>query len=594
MFRRIQGFTPVRNGIYGAWVVLFSIFLAGCGGLAGDPVIVATLPPEAVAPPAAPDIANGAQLFAQHCIACHAVNGNGQGELVLNGQIPAMPSFLNSAYVGSQTPQRYYNVVTFGNLQNLMPPWNETLTEQERWDVALYAYTLAYTPEQITTGAQRAPTLPEDVRPSPEALYLQSDVDLFNALKNRPGNSFSDSDLRGIVAYWRTSAFAGGTLAPEVTSEPLPATITIRGTVTHNTAGATLPAEMTVSLRYGNAEAGIQAQTTPLLPDNTYVFENVPVTADFAYVTVIFYQDRVFASNVVTTDELAVVTELPIALYSITEDPFVVTIRQIDTTIQPHEVADVGTGLVFTQRVTFFNASDRVYTLSRPIGEGVFPSVVWQLPPGSIVLNLDNPTRYIISDEQDIIVDTQLLLPGDHTMQVIYFVPYSEGAVIDQPLTNAIEGTINFTLMPNTLALLDERLQKTSSADADSNTYSGVVNIPFGTTWKYELRGSLVAPVAVTPGIVTTDNLLPLVLIGLVVIGGIGVAYWVWRGRSPNLNSDINALVRQIAELDALHTNGHINHDAYQQQRQALKARLAALMSGKTTSNDNPSDSLTT
>ncbi len=573
-------------------LLFFSMVLAGCGGLAGDPVIVATLPPEAVAPATPPDIANGARLFAQHCIACHGENGNGQGELVLNGQIPAMPSFLNSAHVGAQTPQRYYNVITFGNLQNLMPPWNETLTEQERWDVALYAYTLAYSPEQVTTGAQLAPTLPEDTRPTAENMYLQSDVDLVNALKNRPGNSFSDSDLRGVVAHWRISAFVGGALAPEVTAEPLPESITIRGIITNQTAGASVPAGAMVALRYGNPDVGIQAQTTTLLPDNSYIFENVPVDADFAYVTVIFYQDRVFASDVLTAAELSIETDLPITLYDITEDPFVVTIRQIDTIVQPHEVADVGTGLVFTQRITFFNASDRVYTLSRPISDGVFPSVVWQLPPGAIVLNVDNPARYVISDEQDIIVDTQFLLPGDHTMQVIYFVPYTEGAVIDQPVTNAIDGTINFTLTPPTLLILDERLQKAPSADANSNTYSGVVNIPFGTTWKYEIRGSLVATTDTTPGIITADNLLPILLISLVIIVGMVVGYLILRGRSKNSNTAINALVRQIAELDALHSGGHLNHDAYQQQRQALKAQLAALMSGKP-ENNTPDSSAT-
>lgn len=591
---KIPKFKGKRVTRYCLILLVFIIILAGCGGLAGDPVIVATLPPEVVLPSEAPNLANGAQLFAQHCSACHGTNGNGRGDLVETGQIPAMPSFLDSAHVGTQTPQQYYSIITSGNLQNLMPPWNETLAEQERWDVALYVYTLAYTPEQIRTGEQIATAIPVQDVPDTNSLYIQSDAALFETFRNRPGNTISDSDLRGFVAYLRASNFAGGALAPEVTREPLPATITIRGTVTQQTAGASIPADTTVALRYGNAEVGIQTQATRLLPDNTYIFEDVPVNADFAYVTVIFYQDRVFASDVRTPNELDVVTELPIALYAITEDPFVVTISQVDTVLQPHEVAEVGTGLVFTQRITFKNAADRAYSLSRPIGEGTYPSVVWQLPPGAIILNLDNPARYIVSDEQDIIVDTQMLLPGEHTMQIIYFVPYTEGAIIDQPLTNALDGTLNFTVIPNTLTIFDDRLQLVTT-DTNTNaekSYTGSVNIPFGSSWKYEIRGSLSAAPATPPGIVTADNLLPMLLIAIIIGVLLAVGYVLLRRRAPNPNIEINALVRQIAELDTLHTSGHINHDAYQQQRQELKIRLAALMSGNATT-DSPNSPTT-
>lgn len=581
----------MRNLFYS---FVLALLLAGCGGLAGDPVIVATLPPEAAAPAMPPDVASGAQLFAQHCTACHGINGAGDGELVQSGQIPAMPSFLESAHVGAQTPQDYYRIITNGNLQKLMPPWNETLTEQERWNVAMYVYTLAYTPQQLSDGERAAAAVPADALPDTESLYAQSDADLFATLKNRAGNTLSDSDLRDFVAYWRTSNFAGGALTPEVTAEPLPENITIRGTVTNNTAGAAMPEELAVSLRYGNLEAGIQSKTTIVQADGSYSFENVPVNAEFAYVTVAFYQERPFASDVLTATELDAVTELPINLYEITEDPFNVTITQIDTSIQPHQVSDVGTGLVFTQRITFHNASDRAYSLSRPLGEGVYPSVVWQLPPGAIVLNLDNPSRYVVSEEQNIIVDTQFLPPGDHTMQVIYFVPYSDGAVIDQPVTNAIDGTLNFTLTPETLTLIDDRLQRVDagseaeSGAAAGKVYTGTVNIPFGTAWKYEIRGSLFASTDTIPGVVTADTLLPVLLIGIVLVVVIVGAYLLLKGgQKSNPNQEINALVRQIAELDTLHNSGQINHDAYQQQRQVLKARLASLMSSKTAPQTN-------
>ncbi len=33
-----------------------------------------------------------------------------------------------------------------------MPPWNEKLTDAQRWDVTMYVYTLANTPDQLAQG----------------------------------------------------------------------------------------------------------------------------------------------------------------------------------------------------------------------------------------------------------------------------------------------------------------------------------------------------------------------------------------------------------------------------------------------------------
>jgi hypothetical protein len=71
------------------------------------------------------------------------------------------------------------------------------------------------------------------------------------------------------------------------------------------------------------------------------------------------------------------------------------------------------------------------------------------------------------------------------------------------------------------------------------------------------------------------------------VLIALGVAYALTRRRARSAppadvqvdkNRLIDALTRQIAELDDSHDRGQINHDVYQRQRQQLKARLAELM----------------
>ncbi|MCX9076364.1 MAG: c-type cytochrome, partial [Candidatus Methanoperedens sp.] len=134
------------------------LFLAACSGLAGEPQIVATLPsrPEVVdvgLPSAPPDIVQGAQIYAENCIRCHGPGGQGNGELVLNGQIPTPPrDFTDPATTRDQALTEWFATITNGRLENLMPPWGNSLSESERWAVALYTYTLNYLPDQLDDG----------------------------------------------------------------------------------------------------------------------------------------------------------------------------------------------------------------------------------------------------------------------------------------------------------------------------------------------------------------------------------------------------------------------------------------------------------
>ena len=45
---------------------------------------------------APPDIAAGAQIFAQNCVRCHGAGGEGNGELVKSGQVPPPLSFTDA------------------------------------------------------------------------------------------------------------------------------------------------------------------------------------------------------------------------------------------------------------------------------------------------------------------------------------------------------------------------------------------------------------------------------------------------------------------------------------------------------------------
>jgi mono/diheme cytochrome c family protein len=122
--------------------LLVALLLAACSDLGGEPRIVATFPPatsvpETNPPAARPDIMLGAAIFAENCTRCHGIGGQGDGELVLTGQLPdAPPDFTDEATARDMTLVEWYEIITHGRLERFMPPWRDSLSESERWAVA--------------------------------------------------------------------------------------------------------------------------------------------------------------------------------------------------------------------------------------------------------------------------------------------------------------------------------------------------------------------------------------------------------------------------------------------------------------------------
>ena len=600
------------------------LFMAACTDLAGQPEIVRTLPPPTQAPAelgypeAKPDMLRAAALYQLHCTSCHGEQGDGQGELVLSGQIPAMPSFLEADPIRRQLPRDYFNIITQGNIANLMPPWRDTLTEQQRWDLALYTYTLAYSEADLVLGAELYAAEcaschgesglgdgPDMIGTGRDANNLQdpataaviSDLAWFTSISEGIGEAmpgyadqFSEDEIWALVAASRRFSLANlgasrGLEAPviESTSQPdLPESITITGSLSNGSAGGTVPPELSVGLRYGNFEDGLQTQEVSVQPDGSYRFEAVPLNPDYEYVSFAFYLDRIFISEVRSGAVLPTNADLSVVLYELTEDPFVISITQIETLIESITVSEMGTGLLITQRVHYNNESDRVYSSSRGAGNGRYASLLWQLPPGAVILNDPANPRYLQVPQQFALVDTDPVYPGEHQLDAVFFLSYENGAIIEQPLSNALVGEMLVNLAVPRLNLVGDGWQavESDSLEAGQRLFSRQFSLAPGDILGYELSGNLRLNTSSNSGVITSDTLLPLLLGGVLILFMlIGLIFIVSARRQNTPDQMINRIVRQIAELDALHNAGTINHDVYRHQRQELKDRLAKLMS---------------
>ncbi len=606
------------------WLALILLLTTACSGLAGEPDIIATRPrptnappPQITTPQQAPDVAVGAAIFAEECTRCHGIGGAGDGELVRTGQVIPPKAFTDPATASSQTPLEWFTTITNGRLEALMPPWGNSLSAADRWNVALYTYTMSYTADQITAGeALWSSNCGDNCTElagvgdltDAETLTTVSDTALRLALTDQFG-----PDAVAVAAYLRTLSLQNAATigqdtlpAPAATEEvqvaqpaaTQPATTVtgaVIGQVVNGTAGSDSPTDLAVRLfRWDASFAPLPVVETTTDDTGHFRFDDIEINPGYAYATGVGYREQRFVSQFVRgSNSDNNVLELPITIYELTEDPDVISINGV-----VNQITAVADSLQVAQVLSVSNNSDRMYTTTNQVSEDQFASLVIDLPPGAVIVGFpNNEQRFIVSEDQTQVVDTVPVLPGDeHVIQMVYLVPYQGDAIIEQALNYAVDGTVRLLLRPDILEATGDNLQLLGPQLVGENTYKGYggeVILAADEPFRFELRGQP-APTAAqiqTPGAITSNNLVVIFVLALVVLGGvIGGLYVFYRrsNRDPDEtpaqatkdeNRLIDALVQQIAELDDEHNRGDINHDVYQRQRQKLKKRLAEVMS---------------
>ncbi|MBI1257685.1 MAG: c-type cytochrome [Chloroflexi bacterium] len=603
-------------------ILLIGLLLAGCGGLAGEPRIVASLPPSTAAPTEAPfpasvpDIAAGAQIFAQNCVRCHGAGGAGDGELVKSGQVPPPLSFADPKTSSTDTPVTWFNTITNGNIEHLMPPWKDALSTEQRWDVAMYVYTLAHSQAEIAHGrdlfaADCAQCAVNDFTDLAKMAALTQGDLVAQIGSMTQFASLSDADKAAVAAYARslsvTNADAIGATAeavqspnatveapnatveaPNGTEEVGPASVTISGQISNGTADSTVPAGMKLTLFTFDANLNQKQTTGSANPDGSYRFADVPFDAASTYVVTTSYRDRVFASDLLSGDTLKAeaadgTLNLPIAIYELTEDPDVIQISGLVT-----QVSAVGTSLQVAQVFNFTNTSDRAFTSSQTASNGDAISLVITLPPGAVVFP-DNTNRYVVEADKFTVFDTVPVLPKEqHLVQIVYLIQYNDDAIIEQPLNYALDGQVRLLMNPITLNVLGDQFPPLGQETVGNTTYSSFgssLKLASGDVLHYEVKGSGLSSAQNADRnapVVSSNNLLVIIVAVIVVAILIGGGLFLIGSRNRSGDQQvINILVRQIAELDADHDAGRIDDTSYESQRGALKARLTTLMERK-------------
>lgn len=206
-------------------------------------------------PQTSPNLASGAAIFAEKCAPCHGAKGLGDGPMAAQLQKPPAP--IGKPEIGrAGAMANWYSTVTQGNINSFMPPFNSSLSDQQRWDVVAYALSLGgSTPAEAEKGKDIYTTscvqchgpsgdLVANSNFTDQALMAKlSQTDIANFINKGVGNMkgfgglLQDEDIYAVSAYVRTFTVIAGeaAAAPSATPQAPEATSTVAAAVTPDT-----------------------------------------------------------------------------------------------------------------------------------------------------------------------------------------------------------------------------------------------------------------------------------------------------------------------------------------------------------------------
>ncbi|MBX7098389.1 MAG: c-type cytochrome [Myxococcaceae bacterium] len=103
------------------------------------------------APARAPDLARAAKRYAQLCGACHGEQGKGDGAAAAT-QHPPPVSFQDDDVMNPLSPLDVFFLLTSGSFESAMPSF-EALSDEERWELAFFVFTLRHAACPAPAGA---------------------------------------------------------------------------------------------------------------------------------------------------------------------------------------------------------------------------------------------------------------------------------------------------------------------------------------------------------------------------------------------------------------------------------------------------------
>lgn len=634
-------------------LIIFFIFVllavSGCGNLLAEDV---TPPPGAeiiqqtqeadvvsdsfLYPLVPPSVQAGSLIYKEKCEPCHGQRGLGDGPSAVD--LPNPVTAIGSKQVARQaSPAEWYRIVTEGNLDRFMPPF-DSLSDRERWDVVAYSFSLSTQENDLAQaetifmgycagchGEQVSGESPPAAGPQSsiisfqdlEGMATKSSQDIYQAVTegvNSEMPAFKDqisdterwllSDYVRNLLFDRSGERINGEQAGDVdlmdaassdSSEsdgvqglgesPSLEVGSVNGEVINGSSGE-VPPGISVTLYGFDQVQQVYTATTQIDADGHFSFTEVEMPPDRVFMATTEFNGVTYGSNIGTAHADGMNLELPITVYESSTDTSDLVADRLHLF---YELLDEGTLRV----VELYIISNRGARTIVAEEEGL-PVIEFMLPDAAQNLEIQDGQigdgRYVGTANG--FGDTIGVRPGSGNYQIMftYLMPFERNTSLQHSLPLPAEAVV--VLAPENLRIKTDDLEDMGLRDVQGVQYQmfSTTSMAAGGEMAVILSGSMGGSFFnAIPGSTTS------LILGLsaLVVALIGAGIWLHR-RNQALNGkvvpaaqiddsmlveeDADTVMDAIVALDDLYREGELPEDAYQQRRLELKARLKELM----------------
>ena len=548
----------------------------------------------------------GKTLFSQRCVQCHGEQGKGDGPLA--EQIPGeLPDFTAADYAVDKSPQEIFDTITNGRMDKMMPPWGDQLSEDERWDLASYVWSLHLPAGAMdeavklyeqdcsschgSSGAGVEAGVPDLNNPH---WLSATDAQLVAAFTTdtHPDVGQLDENEQMLLA----SAVRRFSLGFDQTQVSVEGLGDVEVSVSNGSSGEHL-ANQPVRLIIFEQEQFVETREGETDDQGRAQFTGLPTAPTWAYVAETTYQGLTYHGEVGQFSPDSNMIEISVSVYDPGASKEAISIDRSHWLVDISNPGFVDIGEVYA----FLNTADHVYTGEAASGQEAPRVLEIPLPDDAIHISVEGETlgeRFILDGTT--LIDTQPLPPGNTQIFLRYSLPVEKGRVtLSHPLLyptkmlNLLAPDIGISIdapdwqqgdpIPTQSgAFLNYSIFDLPAGAMPTATLNGITEDILTSTTSDEPQQVIDRNAA--PGVSGTPYLPWIVSgLGLIVLGG-GVAIG-WRKHRqtlaavPDLREEQKkALIQQIAALDDAFESGEITGDEYHKQRNTLKLQLIALM----------------
>ncbi|MEK7323640.1 MAG: cytochrome c, partial [Chloroflexota bacterium] len=449
------------------------------------------------------------------------------------------------------SPERWFTIITDGNLERVMPPWNGSLTESQRWSLVAYLYSLSAESNiesgqavyeancancHGSSGQGDGPDANGSLSSFGDQAFMaaKSNDDFFAALtdgisgEHKFTETLGEDERWAAVDYVRAFSYDSTGLAAAPGEA---ASGTVSGTITNGTPDADIPGDQPVVLHLFDNFQETGTITTTVTSGGAFEFTDVELVTDRAMIVSARYGEVLYTSDVALVVAGQTEYQLPIQIFEATADPNVIVVERMHV-ILDFQAGEAQIGELFI----IGNTGDKTFVSASPDG----PTFSAALPAGFTNLTFQDDViggRYQQTTAG--FADTLPIRPGAGAQQILlsFNLPYADALDFSQKLSYSTSA-VSVLLPDNGVTLSGEGLLDEGLRDVQGANYRtfGASDLPANSNFSFSLKGEPALAVDAASG--SSSAATPTFDLRAAIIGGLSLAlvvgviayWWIQRG----------------------------------------------------------------